>query len=172
MALHFHEDSYCQIELLPRAAYDFCAGELLVIRDFAEAHREADGFTDMYMRGPPPSGLRDAKIALPGLHEFVGDRLPFHAVVTTGYSTFVEVAALTIGFGDPSCCLFFELDDAENVRSGWAHLASHDPVAYERMGQVLMDMGACLDLILVDWERSVLVSLDEPSRLSAYLAAL
>jgi hypothetical protein len=169
MLLHFHEDSRCQVELLPRSALDFCAGELRAIRDFADAHRDGDGFTDMYMRGSPPSSLQDLKIAFARLAGLIDGRLPFHETVTTGYSSFVEVAAGTVGFGSASCCLFFEIDEAENVRSGWLNLASNDQAEYARMGQVLVDIGASFDLLLVDWEASALVTLDDASRLSAYL---
>src|SRR5262249_55770988 len=44
----FHEDDYCQVEVLPAAAAGPCRSEMGRIDEFAEAHLDGMGFTDIY----------------------------------------------------------------------------------------------------------------------------
>ena len=50
----FHEDDYCQREILPLAAKSFCLRQIKEINDFSQMHRAANGlYTDIYIREKP-----------------------------------------------------------------------------------------------------------------------
>ena len=55
--IYFHEDDYCQLEVLPLAARQFCLQEMGEIDAFAEEHREGPFYTDMYLREESPETL-------------------------------------------------------------------------------------------------------------------
>jgi hypothetical protein len=170
-ALDFHEDDYCQSQLLPHADLEFCAGELEAIAAFADAHREGDFFTEIYMRKPPPHGLAELRISSSALSEMVGNKLPLRRLVTTGYSSHIERAPRTIGFGARSaCCMFAEFDEAGTLRNAWLQLRPDNLLYFDAMRAALSDLGDAYDLIIVDWASADLFSATNHDDLSRYLA--
>src|SRR5688572_17188539 len=89
-AVWFHEEDYCQIELLPHSAEGFAREEAEAIRVFADAHRapRGIGWTDLYRQKQPPASMYDLHIELGTLGECIPRTLrPFERVVT-GYGTY------------------------------------------------------------------------------------
>ena len=64
--IFFHEDYYCQQEILPLAALEFCLEEIEKIKDFSVAHRASDGlgWTAIYKINNPPQRLSELGITL------------------------------------------------------------------------------------------------------------
>ena len=60
----FHEDDYCQVEVLPITARGYCLAEMGRIDDFADAHLDGAGWTAMYVRGESPQPLASLGITL------------------------------------------------------------------------------------------------------------
>jgi hypothetical protein len=142
------------------------------IRDFADAHRDCAGFTDMYIRKLSPHGLQELGIGRSALGNIVERHLPLHEDVTTGYSTHVEAAPSTIGFGGVSaCCLFVGLDNAGTVRIVWLQLWPDNLLYFDAMRGALADLGESYDLIVADWESGELFALRDRDALLRYLAA-
>jgi len=164
--IYFHEDLYCQVELLPRSAWDFCARQLGVIEDFAKAHRVGTGYTDIYLR---PT-LFDLKLRADDLDRLLVARLPRHRSVTTGYSTHVETALGTVGYGQQSCCLLVEADQEGIVKAAFLKLQHLHPGELEAMHGALSELARTGDLLLVDWEGGVLLALTDSAALHGYLA--
>ena len=54
--IYFHEDDYCQLEVLPLAARQFCLQEMGEIDAFAEEHREGP-FIRICICGRPARNL-------------------------------------------------------------------------------------------------------------------
>src|SRR5688500_5987717 len=90
--IYFHEDDYCQQELLPLDAKAFADAELKRVADFADAHRAPGGlgWTDMYMRSSPPLELRALGIGRRQFGEAISPSLPPFDDVYTGYSSHRE----------------------------------------------------------------------------------
>lgn len=57
--IFFHEDNYCQQQLLPGEIAEYVELELKRINDFSEEHRAPSGseWTDVYVRKETPLGL-------------------------------------------------------------------------------------------------------------------
>lgn len=168
--IYFHEDLYCQVELLPRSAWDFCARQLGVIEDFAKAHRVGTGYTDIYLRPDAPTTLFDLKLRADDLDRLLVARLPRHRSVTTGYSTHVETALGTVGYGQQSCCLLVEADQEGIVKAAFLKLQHLHPGELEAMHGALSELARTGDLLLVDWEGGVLLALTDSAALHGYLA--
>ena len=169
-SIYFHEDLYCQVELLPRSAWDFCAQQIGVIADFAKAHRAGMGYTDIYLRLDAPTALVDLKLRADDLDRLLAARLPRHRSVTTGYSTHVEPALGTVGYGQQSYCLLVEADKEGIVKGAFLKLASLQPSELEALHGALSELARTVDLLLVDWERGVLVALADSAALHGYLS--
>src|SRR5688572_27492443 len=112
----FHEDDYCQIELLPRGAAEFAKQQAAEITSFSEAHRTEDGFwTEMYLRPDAPVSLGAFAITLAELEGQALGHLRRFARVNTGYSTHVEPAQNTAAWGDGETPLVFADSTAEGL---------------------------------------------------------
>ncbi len=60
---YFHEDDYCQTELLPIANHKHCRDQLREIESFSAQHETEFGWTDMYVRSDAPQTLAETRIA-------------------------------------------------------------------------------------------------------------
>jgi hypothetical protein len=169
--VHFHEDDYCQIELLPRSTWKFCAQQLGIIADFADAHRAGDSYTDMYVRPDAPIALADLHLLADDADRLLASKLPRHRSVTTGYSTHVEPVPRTIAYGaSQSCCLFVQANQAGTVRAAFLQLWGAQPPEVEALHAALGELARTADLLLVDWERRDLLALSDNAALRDYLA--
>jgi hypothetical protein len=94
--VYFHEDDYCQLELLPEANWDFCAKQMNEIEKFSEAHKAEIGWTDMFMRSENPKQLSEVEIERAALVSSVREILPPFDRVLTGYGSHSEECQHTI----------------------------------------------------------------------------
>jgi len=170
-AIYFHEDLYCQVELLPRSAWDFCVRQLGAIADFAKAHHDGVGYTGIYLRPDVPTALADLRLRADDLDRLLASKLPRHRSVTTGYSTHVEPAPGTVGYGpSQSCCLLVEADKEGTVKAAFLQLWGIQPPELEALHGALSELSRIADLLLVDWERGDLLALADGTALRDYLA--
>lgn len=80
----FHEDDYCQVEVLPSTARGYCLAEMGRIDEFADAHQDGAGWTAMYVRGESPQPLASLGITLEELGAAVAPLVTRFAEVLTG----------------------------------------------------------------------------------------
>ena len=168
----FHEDDYCQVELLPAATRGYCIAEMGRIEEFADAHRDGAGFTDMYVRGEPPLPLASLGITVAALGSAVEPLVPRFADVLTGYSSYREPCPSVAGWG---------LGDGEAVFAGVGKGGVVGPVwltlhrvPAERVGlwcRVLRSLPRAAELLVADWSAGRVVQLAEESALAAYLGS-
>jgi len=54
--VYFHEDDYCQIELLPSTSWKFCFNQIKEIDEFSEKHKVKNGigWDKIYIRKESP----------------------------------------------------------------------------------------------------------------------
>lgn len=82
----FHEDDYCQCEILPLIAKGFCMKQMGKIEDFAQEHQANFGFTDIVVRDDSPHKIEELALHAEQLHEALCF-LPPYDRVETGYSS-------------------------------------------------------------------------------------
>lgn len=166
----FHEDDYCQVELLPASACGYCLAEMGRIDEFAEAHRDGAGFTDMYFRGDPPVPLASLGTTLSEWDAALGPLSPRFAQVLTGYSSHRELCPSVAGwgFGDGQA-VFASVGEGGVVGPVWLSLYG---VTAERVGQwtrLLRSVPRAADLVVADWSTGQVVPLAVEPAVVGYL---
>jgi hypothetical protein len=166
----FHEDDYCQVEVLPAAAADYCRAEMDRIDQFAEAHRDGAGFTDVYLRGESPVPLAALRITLAEIREAVEPLLPPFDQVFTGYSSFREPCQSTVGWGEgDSRAVFVSVGEGGVVRAVWLSVYGIPPDRFGHWCRALRALPHAAELVVADWNSSEVVPLADESALAAYL---
>jgi hypothetical protein len=167
-AAFFHEDDYCQVEVLPIAARGYCLAEMGHIDEFAEAHWDGAGFNEIYVRAEPPLPLSSLNITLSEWQSSVEPPLPRFTQVLTGYSSYREPCPSVVGWGlDEGQAVFARVGESGVVGPVW--LALH---GVERVGlwcRVLRSLPRAAELLIADWNAGQVVLLDDEVRLAAYL---
>ena len=169
-AVWFHEDDYCQRELLPRAVEGFAREEVGQIQAFSEAHRAPGGvgWTDVYVQKTPPASMHELKIGIGTLSECVPSTLQLYERVTTGYSTQTVPAERTVAWGrDRRPLIFADFDDLRVVRNVWFEHFGADFAQDVRA--FLVACAARWDVILADWAWTQVVDPRDVTALNAYL---
>jgi hypothetical protein len=169
-SVFFHEDDYCQVEILPANAHGYCLREMGQIDQFADAHRDGPGFTDVYMRGEPPAPLSSLGATLADLRSTIGAVLAPFDQVFTGYSSHREPCGSVHAWDiDDSAAVFAKIGEADVVQSVWFSLHG---VPTEEIGEWCRAL-ACLphafEMILTDWNSRDVLLLKVDQRLALYL---
>ena len=147
----FHEDDYCQLELLPDSNWDFCVKQMQKINEFSQAHRADIGWTDIFLRSENPSPLSDLKISSSAMVSAINNCMPPFDRVLTGYGNQLQECKHTIALGPhASLVLFAEIGANDIIKVAWftLDLKSQEDVA--------IALKACSELsqwpvILADW---------------------
>lgn len=92
----FHEDDYCQREILPLTAKNFCLKQMGEINNFSQEHQLESGlFTDIFIRENTPHGIEELGLRSEQLNAVLSF-LPPYDLVETGYSSYSEDAIVTL----------------------------------------------------------------------------
>lgn len=158
---YFHEDDYCQIELVCEENLEWCLDQTRRIADFANAHRGED----MYVRPAHSVELAARWISVDALAEVV--TLPQYDAVTTGYGSVEEKIPNTSAFGDSGVTIFASHPDGV-VSAIWFALPPSDEAS---VASALATFSALSQwrLLLVDWGWGRVIPLSDAVALEAYL---
>lgn len=172
-SIYFHEDDYCQIEVLPIQNYNYCKDEFDKINDFSEEHEVEGGigFTDIYVRNENPISILDLSISIDKICSVLEGVTCKYDKVSTGYSTYREKCQNTIAYGDnENVVIFFNFDkDTNFVKNIWLTLDTYNENEKESAKQILLALSKINELILVDWGWSFLTKLNNTSSIEDYL---
>lgn len=172
-SIYFHEDDYCQIEILPVQNYNYFKQEIDKINDFSEKHQVADGigWTDMYIRNESPITLKELKIPIEKLSASLQRVVCKFDSVYTGYSSYREVCKSTFAYGDTDdVVVFFDFDKEQNlVTSIWMTLDIRNEAQIDSAKQILKALSGIYKLILVDWGWGFLSELEDIPDIEHYL---
>jgi hypothetical protein len=152
--IYFHEDDYCQQQILPLDAKAFANEELKSIAEFSDTHRAPGGFgwTDMYMRSNSPLELRALGISRRQFSEAVTRSLAPFDDVYTGYSSHRERCNRTAAWGQsPTCALLADWDEAEVITNCWAMFFDQEEASIQAAAQAVASLSDIQPLIYVDW---------------------
>lgn len=169
--IYFHEDDYCQIEILPAQNESFCRRQMGLIQGVAQAHAAEGGagFTELYVREENPISLEDQVLDRKALEAALSPLVPWHELVYTGYSSYREVCANTHAFAvNEQVALFYSLKESI-VSNIWLLLnpyTASERLLASRMLEALSGLG---ELLLVDWSWGTALSLRDKAGIDAYL---
>ena len=88
--LYFHEDFYCQVELLPMSALESSVGEMKEIGAFSEEHWDGTAWTALYVRADNSQHLKSLSIPIDSVAAKLDSILEPVDDIYTGYSTYRE----------------------------------------------------------------------------------
>lgn len=172
--VYFHEDDYCQQEILPLAALDFCRNQITEIDEFATSHKVPGGigWTEMFMRENSPEKLSDLGITFELFRAIMKEHLPELPIVYTGYSSYREQCQRTIGFGHhDDCIIYADWNDREIVEHVWTGIFTIEEAELANVVSALQSFGRQFPLIYVDWAWSFVTPLDQSKNLHNRLAS-
>ena len=149
--LYFHEDDYCQIEMVPIENEHFVKNELDEIFNFSEKHKVADGiYSDMYVRNNPLKELKEYEIDFIKMDKQLSNIAIKYEKVTTGYSTYVEECKNTIGYKFNGIKIFISKDN-KNITNIWFDFYLNELSIAEDLYKLLKIITNDYDLIFVHW---------------------
>ena len=167
--IYFHEDDYCQLEVLPLSAEQFCRREMGEIEEFAKEHREGPFYTDIHLREESPETLLKLNLRPEQLTAAL-DFLPAYDLVETGYSSYREECQSTQARGlNEELAVFWSVDEAGLVEAIWLAFWV-EPQEANAARQLLTALGHLAPLLLADWGWSRCVDLSQPTEIEQYVA--
>lgn len=172
-SVYFHEDDFCQIELLPAENWEYCQRELQQIATFSQQHRASDGigWTDIYVRKEAEKSLSSLSLATSRVAAALARHLPAFDLVETGYGSHVEQSRHTKGFGvDSNCVLFVSETEVGIVNYIWLSLVNSDEGACSSLLPALGELNNLAPLLMVDWTWGSLMLLDDSIALGRYFS--
>lgn len=172
--VYFHEDDYCQQQLLPCSARGHVATELKKSREFADAHLAPGGFgwTDVYVLqdfSPELSALRIDRVEFT---DIVSQHLQPFELVFTGYSSHREQCRMTGAWGrSPQCCLFADWNETGIIRNIWAAFFEPDEESILAATAAVVAIGKRYSLLYVDWAWGYMCEIDDEFTFASQLRA-
>lgn len=154
-AIFFHEDAYCQQQLLPAAAIEFVKAELNKLAEFADAHRAPDGvgWTDMYVRAECPIELHTLRIRAEHFREVVSPILAPFEDVYTGYGGCRDLCSHTGAWGNSDKSLLFADWNVDGIISNvWSSFFDGQESSVLAVSKAVAALARVHPLVYVDWE--------------------
>jgi len=152
--IYFHEDDYCQQELLPHDALAFAEAEVRKIGEFADAHRAAGGigWTDVYVRQKPPVGFRALGMKKEDIDAVISPHLPPFDLLYTGYDSYRERCRKAAAWGtSQQNALFADWDNDGVITNVWTQFFESNEKSLLATSKAVAALGMLHSLIYVDW---------------------
>ncbi len=180
--VYFHEDDYCQIEILPAQNLSYCAEQLALIGRFSEQHRAPNntGWTDIYLRGKAPMSVDALALDINRVSALLTKHMQAFDRIESGCSSHRERCKNIRAFGfDDHCVVYVSYNRpdlvgwlmrkpciAQDIWLGLGHIKNSKLATLRTALEELNSLGAFL---LIDWSSSNLLLLSEKEKLAAYL---
>lgn len=151
--LYFHEDDYCQIELVPVENEKYVKIEIENIDTFSEEHKASDGigWTDMYIRDDSKQlQLESYKINYLELDKILSNIADRCDKVYTGYSTYREECNNTFGYKLDEIKTYISFDN-NYVTKIWFDYCICDIKDVKNLLTILIIICNDYNLLFVDW---------------------
>ena len=167
-SIYFHEDDYCQIEILPVENFGFCLQQAGLIDEFAEEHRSGGGYTDIFVRDANPASIYCKRIPA-GIFESAFEGIPKFDEVFSGYSSYREKCERTSAFGyDANVAVFYEEKDGF-IGNIWLALDIYEENDVSIACNILALLSNLGDYIIVDWGWGFIEKLGNTEKIRSYL---
>lgn len=165
----FHEDDYCQKEILPLTAKNYCLQQMDEINDFAQEHQSGDGsFTDIFIRENTSHGIEELGLRSEQLNAALSF-LPPYDLVETGYSNYREESKATCGRGNGKEENIFWSVNESGVVDAIRLDIEVAPITMDMWRKVLISLGKIAPVLLADWNCSLCADLTNSSDIEEYI---
>lgn len=170
-SIYFHEDDYCQIELLPLSNWNHCLSQMQQINEFSEARKIDVGWTDIYLRPDAPQELGSLSIDLNAMKLAIGSLFQPYDAVTTGYSSYVENCPNTVAWGNTEALtIFADYDETQVIKHIWLSIGMLNSTEAKEALLMFQSLPKCAEMLLANWNWGRLISLKDEHELESYLS--
>tara|TARA_B100000768_G_C11090911_1_gene294903 strand:- start:53 stop:610 length:558 start_codon:yes stop_codon:yes gene_type:complete len=169
---YFHEDFYCQVELLPIENLEYLNNENVEVNNFSQEHLDGNGFTDLYERNNNKFDTASKSI---DISEFTSemDNSPFNKVdkVYTGYSSKGELCKNIIAYNLDKSEIFceFEGNKIKNLFIQGFRF-NKDSQNKKELIQTLNQLSNKWNLLLNDWDLCEVINLKDIQAIDLYIS--
>jgi hypothetical protein len=162
--IFYHEDDFCQIEIVPRENLS----ELIKQADNISDFTSKNGYLDIYVREENKVSLKTKKIRKSELESLLTELgTEKHTEIITGYGSDYRVESEnTIGFGKDYSAVYFDFEN-DIVKNIW--LTNLYGLNHENVINALSEIGEKWNLIMMDWNSSELIDLSNKKMIEKYL---
>lgn len=169
--VHVRDDDYCQIEILHVDNVSFLKEQIDISREFSEAHKAENGFTDIWVRNANPvltisKEIReDYFVQALSLH-----KVPKHENIQIDYGLAESMRVGKINaYGFENFSLVFEID-GEYVKHIWiTNEGALSGTELDIITSALYYLGEENSFILIDWNSDDLIDLTNKGQIHNYL---
>ncbi|MEF3080597.1 hypothetical protein [Winogradskyella poriferorum] len=162
--IFYHEDDFCQIEIVPKENLSDLLKQADNISDFSAEN----GYSDLYVREENKVSLKSREIDKTELEKLLTELgTEKHTEVITGYGSNYRVKSEnTIGFGKEYSAVYFDFEN-DKVKNIW--ITNLFGLNHDKVVEVLSKIGEKWNLVLMDWNRSELIDLSNKEMINKYI---
>ena len=162
--IFYHEDDFCQIEIVPKENLSDLLKQADNIADFSAEN----GYSDIYVREENKVSLKSREIDKTELEKLLTELgTEKHTEVITGYGSDYRVKSEnTIGFGKEYSAVYFDFEN-DKVKNIW--ITNLFGLNNDKVVDVLSKIGEKWNLVLMDWNSSELIDLSNKEMINKYL---
>lgn len=167
-ALSFHEDDFCQVELVAAENLPFLQAKLQSVNYFASQHQTENGYTNTYLRNNAPTPLLQKGIPAIQFEETLQlSGLIKAPAVCTGYGATDRVlCSNTVGYGQGYAAIYYNQQNGL-VEHIW--VTNHFIIDKDRLTDFLIQCGKKWNLLLVDWNEPIVIDICNKGEVEKYL---
>jgi len=168
--IFFHEDDFCQIEILPVENFAFCLQQVERITEFADAHRVGDGYSDVYMLNDVPFSLHSKKMSATILQSALDNVLPeFEEVFYADSEPNRRKCNHTRAFGhDQNAVLFYDHED-DIIKHIWLALDVKKRVDIAVSNVIFDVLSKTGEFLVADWGWEFILTINNSAAIDSYL---
>ncbi|MBC3846416.1 hypothetical protein H8K90_08495 [Winogradskyella echinorum] len=162
--IFYHEDDFCQIEIVPKENLS----ELIKQADNISDFTSENGYSDIYVREENKVSLKTKNISKSELESLLAKLgTEKHTEIITGYGSDYRIRSEnTIGFGKDYSAVYFDFEN-DIVRNIW--ITNLDGLNHKNVINAFSEIGEKWDLIMMDWNSSELIDLSNKKMIEKYL---
>jgi len=156
--IFYHEDDYCQIQLLPNENYSQLVKEIENISESSKSNFDGYGYENIVVRTNERIALATRRIKKKELEELISElKVERHSIVSTGYGFNYRIQSKnTIGFGKEPFGIFYEFnEETEVVENIW--LTNPRQLEFVGLPSVISKIAKRWNLVLIDWNSLTLL---------------
>ena len=168
--LYFHEDFYCQVELLPMSALESSTSEMGEIDAFSEAHWDGHSWTALHIREDQTQHLLSLAVSIDAVAALLDPILEPVTHVYTGFGTHKELCKNTRAWTLPcETALLADFNATGAVEHLWLVNEPPEPDNVQQLWNALKSLSQSGDYFIADWNLSIAVPLADDEMLMRYL---
>ena len=157
--IYYHEDDYCQVEMLPSESLTWCTAQMDQIEESSVKNWSGNGWDEMFIREPEPIKIAQRNIVILQAVKDLCPPLDFYDKVFTGYSSYREVSKQTVAAISDIDSRVFISSDGDVISKIWLQI--NDNFGDLKCRNALIEFMASHRLFIVDWGFGTLIGPNE-----------